>query len=153
VARRSAVAAAAVRWASRGATAAVWGGSAAALGTALVVVPAVLLVWKGLVLVGAGAAVASQQAGHAMFQRQLRKLARGDIPLSQLDAHAEGELVVVRGRIESRPGDDRGPGRHACVYRRMVWEPDGRWVSEAAIDSHGSTPAARCGCRPAARAG
>lgn len=124
----------AVRWASRGATAAVWGGSAAALGTTLVVAPAVLLVWKGLVLAGAGAAVAGQQAGHAMFQRQLRKLARGDIPLAQLDAHAEGELVVVRGRVEAEPVMTGLLVDTPGVYRRMVWEPDGRWVSEAAID-------------------
>ena len=123
-----------VRWASRAATAAVWGGSAAALGTTLVVAPALLLVWKGLVLAGAGAAVAGQQVGQAMFQRQLRKLARGDIPLSQLDTHDEGELVVVRGRIEAEPTMTGLLVDTPCVYRRMVWEPDGRWVSEAAID-------------------
>ena len=123
-----------VRWASRGATAAVWGGSAAALGTSLLVAPALVLVWKGLVLVGAAAAVAGRQVGQAMFQRQLKKLARGDLALAELDARAEGELVVVRGRIEAAAPLTGLLVDAAGVYRRMVWEPGGRWVSEAAVD-------------------
>lgn len=123
-----------VRWASRGATAAVWGGSAALVGASLMVAPALVLVWKGLVLAGAGAAVAGRQIGQAMFQRQLRKLARGDLKLAEVDAQTEGELVVVRGRVEAAAPLTGllvdAPG----VYRRMVWEPKGRWVSEAAVD-------------------
>jgi hypothetical protein len=123
-----------MRWASRGAAAAVWGGSAAALGVALVAAPAVLLAWKGIVLAGAGAAVAGRKVGHVVFQRQLRKLACGDLPLAQLESRNEGELVVVRGRIEASDPLTGILVDTPGVYRRLVWEPAGRWVSEAAVD-------------------
>ncbi len=123
-----------VRWASRGVTGLIWGGSALAIGATVAVAPAVVVMWKGLVLAGAGAAVAGRQAGRAAFQRQLRKLARGDLALAQLDEVVEGELVVVRGRIECERPLTGVLVDTPCVYRRMVWEPNGRWVSEAAVD-------------------
>lgn len=124
----------AVRWASRGATAAVVGGSVAALGATLVFAPALVVVWKGMVLAGAGAAVAGRQVGQAVFHRQLRRLASGDLPLAEVDARPEGDLVVVRGTIEAEAPLTGVLVEATGVYRRMIWEPAGRWVSEAATD-------------------
>jgi hypothetical protein len=78
----------------------VWGGSAVAIGGTVAMLPPLLLFWKGFVLAGAGIAAAGHQVGRMTLQRQLRKLAAGQLPLSALDARAAGELVVVRGRIE-----------------------------------------------------
>lgn len=124
----------AVRWASRGATAAVVGGSVTALGAALAFAPSLVVVWKGLVLAGAGATVVGRQVGQAVYHRQLRRLASGDLPLAEVDARDEGELVVVRGTIEAEAPLTGVLVGARGVYRRMVWEPAGRWVSEAATD-------------------
>lgn len=92
------------------------------------------VMWKGLVLAGAGAAAAGERAGHAMMRRQLRRMSRGQLELAELDARAEGELVVVRGTIASDAllrgllVDAEG------VYRRMILKPGGKWVHEAAVD-------------------
>lgn len=125
----------AARRARRATLATMWGGSALAVGAAVVVAPlAVAVAWKGLVLAGGGLAVAGHHAGRLALQRQLQRMGRGEVPLRELEAEAEGELVVVRGTVEAEttiPGlllDATG------VYRRMVWQPDGRWVSEAAVD-------------------
>ncbi|MEZ4400680.1 MAG: hypothetical protein R3B06_11710 [Kofleriaceae bacterium] len=113
---------------------AVWGGAAALLGGALVTAPAVLILWKAIVLAGAGATVAGHRAGEVLYRRQLGRMARGEIPLAQLAARDEGELVVVRGRIEAAAPLTGLLVDQAGVYRRLVWEPDGAWVSEAAVD-------------------
>lgn len=124
-----------VRRRGKVATAAVWSGAAVMVGAAAVAAPAAtVLVWKGLVLAGASLGVAGQRIGHAVFQRGLRKLARGDVALADVGGRDEGELVVVRGRIEATTPITGWLTETSCVYRRLVWEPEGVWVSEAAVD-------------------
>lgn len=112
----------------------VWVGSGAAVTGAVMVAPAILLAWKGLLIGGVSAAVAGERAGRAMFHRQLAKLSRGEVELADVGKREEGELVVVRGTIDaSSPltGILRDtPG----VYRRMVFDARGKWVHEAATD-------------------
>lgn len=112
----------------------VWGGSAVAIGGTVAMLPPLLLFWKGFVLAGAGIAAAGHQIGRMTLQRQLRKLAAGQLPLSALDARAAGELVVVRGRIECAAPLTGILVDRPAVYRRLHWRPDGRWFSEAAVD-------------------
>lgn len=123
-----------IRRSGAAAAAAVWGGSAVVLGGALVAAPALATAWQGMVLAGAGLALAGQRVGRAVFQRGLRRLARGELPLAELAARDEGELVVVRGRIEAAAPIGGWLTDTACVYRRLEWEPDGPWISEAAVD-------------------
>lgn len=113
---------------------AVWAGASAAIVGTVIAAPATLLLWKGLVLGGAGMAVAGERAGHAMLRRQIGRMTRGEIELADVDARAEGELVVVRGTIEVE-----APLRGALletegVYRRMIFSARGKWVHEAAVN-------------------
>jgi hypothetical protein len=108
--------------------------SAAIMGAVLFGGPAVYVMWKGLVLAGAGAAAAGERAGHAMMRRQLRRMARGDIELAEMSARPEGELVVVRGTVQSETLLDGVLVDVRGVYRRMVFDPGVRWVHEAAVD-------------------
>jgi hypothetical protein len=123
-----------VRWQGRLASATVWGGSAVALGAVLVTAPAVLLLWKALVLAGAGSAVAGRQIGRGVTRRQLAKVARGEVELANLNERDEGELVIVRGRIESTTPLTGLLVDTVGVYRRMHWRPAGSWVHESAVD-------------------
>lgn len=118
-------------WAVSGA---VWGGAGLAFVGAVFAAPAIFLFWKTLAVGGAGVAVLGERAGRFAFRRKLAKLTRGEVPLAELKARKEGELVCVRGKIESATtltGILHGtPG----VYRRMVFEWKGVWVHEAAVD-------------------
>lgn len=123
-----------VRRSGQAVTAAVWAGTGGALAAAVLAAPATLVLWKGFLLGGAGALVAGDRAAHAMLDRQLRRMARGELELAALEARAEGELVVVRGTI-----DVEAPLRGALidapgVYRRMIFNARGTWVHEAAVD-------------------
>jgi hypothetical protein len=114
------------------------GGTWVAIGAgtvgAIAVVPAAALLWKGMLVGGAGAAAIADRAARAALRRQLARMAAGELPLAELDKREEGELLVVRGTIES---DDtlRGVLVDAeGVYRRMVFKSRGTWVHEAAVD-------------------
>jgi len=109
------------------------GAGAAAVG-AVIAAPAALLLWKGLLFAGAGVAVASERAGKAVLRRQIRRMARGELDLAELRNREEGELVVVRGTIESD-----APLRGVLVdtdgvFRRLEFRGKGDWVHEAAVD-------------------
>lgn len=111
-----------------------WAGAGAAIAGTVLAVPATLLLWKGLVLGGAGLAVAGERAGHAILRRQIRRMTRGEIELADLDARDEGELVVVRGIIEVETLLSGALLETTGVYRRMIFAPRGKWVHEAAVD-------------------
>lgn len=120
-----------VGWAVSGS---IWAGLAAATIGSVLAAPALFVFWKPLTLGGLGVAVLGQRAGRFAFRRQLSKLTRGEVPLNELRAHGEGELACVRGRIEATStltGLLHGtPG----VYRRLVFDADGVWIHEAAVD-------------------
>ncbi len=106
---------------------------AAAVGV-VAAAPAALVLWKGMLLGGAGVAIAAERAGHAMLQRQLKRMAEGEVELADVSARGEGELVVVRGSIEV-DAPLRGVLLEATgVFRRMVFSARGSWVHEAAVD-------------------
>ena len=115
------------------------GGTIAAIGAgaagAIVLNPfAAGLVWKGLVIGGAGAIAVADRAARGVLRSQLAKMTRGELQLAELDAREEGELVVVRGTIEA---DDVLHGtliETEGVYRRMIFKARGTWVHEAACD-------------------
>ena len=113
---------------------AVWGGAGLAIVAGVISAPAIFLFWKTLAASSVGAAVLGERAGRFAFRRKLAKLTRGEVPLAELKARKEGELVCVRGTIEAEEtltGILNGtPG----VYRRMVYEWKGVWVHEAAVD-------------------
>src|SRR5690606_26879201 len=119
----------------------------------LAVTPLAVVLWKGFLLGGAGAAFVGERAGRAMLRRQLVRMTRGELALADVDARPEGELVVVRGTIASLSNDGRAalpegvrssieaettlrgllvdaPG----VYRRLIISAHGTWVHEAAVD-------------------
>lgn len=113
----------------------IWAAAGAAIvGTAALGGPAAFAMWKGFVLGGAAAAAAGERAGNAVLHRQLRRMTHGELQLAELSARTEGELVVVRGKVACESPltgvliDAEG------VYRRMVFEPNGKWVHEAAVD-------------------
>lgn len=92
------------------------------------------LVWKGLVIGGAGAIAVADRAARAVLRGKLARMSRGELQLAELDAREEGELVVVRGTIEA---DDMLQGvlvETEGVYRRMIFKARGTWVHEAACD-------------------
>ena len=92
------------------------------------------LVWKSLVLGGAGAIAVADRAARAALRSKLARMSRGEMQLAELDAREEGELVVVRGTIEA---DDMLRGTLVDaegVYRRMIFKARGTWVHEAACD-------------------
>ena len=111
----------------------VTGAGAAAVGTVLVA-PAMLLLWKGLLIGGAGIAIASDRVGKAVMQRQIRRMTRGEINVAELRNRAEGELVVMRGTIEA---DNLLGGAlidATGVFRRLEFTGHGKWVHEAAVN-------------------
>jgi hypothetical protein len=123
-----------VRHSGRAVTGAIWAGAGAVVVGAVAAVPATLLLWKGMLLGGAGLAVMGERVGNALVQRQLRRMARGEVELAEVTARAEGELVVVRGTVEVEE-----PLRGVLVdaegaYRRMIFSARGSWVHEAAVD-------------------
>jgi hypothetical protein len=92
--------------------------------------------WKGFVVGGAGAVAVADRAARALTQRQLARMARGELALADLDARDEGELVVVRGTIEIDEDEAlRGILVDASgVYRRLTFRARGTWIHEAAVD-------------------
>ena len=118
-------------WAVSGA---VWGGAGLAFVGAVFAAPAIFLFWKTLAVGGAGVAVLGERAGRFAFRRKLARLTRGEVPLAELRARQEGELVCVRGKIEA--GSTLTGILHgtAGVYRRLTFEWRGVWVHEAAVD-------------------
>jgi hypothetical protein len=100
----------------------------------IVMAPWTLALTKLWVFGVAGIAIAGDRAGHAMMQRQLKKMTRGELSLVDLSGRAEGELVVVRGTIEATETlrgmltDSEG------VYRRAELKARGMWIAEAAVD-------------------
>jgi len=123
-----------VRRASKLVRGAVWTGAGAVVASAVAAVPATLLLWKALVIGGAGLAVAGDRAARAMLQRQVARMTRGEIELASLSKHAEGELVVVRGTIAADTPLRGVLVETEGVYRRLVLEARGTWVHEAAVD-------------------
>jgi len=115
-------------------TGAVWAGTGAAIAGILAVTPLALVLWKGFLLGGAGAALVGDRAGRAMLRRQIARMTRGELALADVDTRPEGELVVVRGTIEADTTlrgllvDVEG------VYRRLTVAAGGTWVHEAAVD-------------------
>lgn len=114
-------------------TGVVAGASAAVIG-AVAAVPATLLLWKGLIIGGASMAVASDRAARAMLQRQVARMTRGEIELASLSARPEGELVVVRGIVQTEAPLRGLLVEREGVYRRMLLKTRGTWVHEAAVD-------------------
>jgi hypothetical protein len=124
----------AVRRAKWAAGAAVTGGTGVAIAGALLVAPAIVVLWKGLVLAGIGASLLGKHVSRRAFHRQLRRMTQGQLALAELKHRAEGELVCVRGRIEA-PQTLRGILLESTgVYRRMIFKTDRFWVHEAATD-------------------
>lgn len=123
-----------VRRSSRLIRGATWTTMGVAVGASLAVSPMAALLWKGVVVGGAGAAALADRVARKSLQKQISKLSRGELPLSDLDARDEGELVVVRGVIDQ--GDTlRGLLIDAeGVFRRMVFKTWRSWVHEAAVD-------------------
>lgn len=124
-----------VRSARLAVSGAIWAAAGAAIvGTAALGGPAAFAMWKGLVIGGAAAAAAGDRAGNAMLHRQLKRMTRGELQLAELSARAEGELVVVRGKVACESPLTGVLVDVEGVYRRMIFEPAGKWVHEAAID-------------------
>lgn len=107
-----------------------------AIGAIAVTPLAAAVLWKLAVVGGASAVAVGEQAARAALRRQLSRMAAGELPLAELDARPEGELVLVRGTIEVEPDAAlRGVLIDATgVYRRMIFEAHGTWVHEAAVD-------------------
>jgi hypothetical protein len=61
-------------------------------------------------------------------------MTRGELQLAELSARAEGELVVVRGKIACDSPLTGVLVDVEGVYRRMIFKPDRTWVHEAATD-------------------
>ena len=104
---------------------------------ALAVTPvAAAVLWKLAVIGGAGTVALGERTARAALRRQLARMAAGELALADLDARPEGELVLVRGTIELEPEQAlRGLLIDAQgVYRRVVFQPRGTWVHEAAVD-------------------
>lgn len=115
----------------RGAT---WTAIGATVVGSIAITPVAAVMWKGLVVGGAGAIAIADRAARAAVRRQVGKLTRGELALAELDAREEGELVVVRGTIDAED-TLRGLLIDATgVYRRLVFAARGTWVHEAAID-------------------
>lgn len=119
----------------RGATYAVVGATAAG---SIAMAPFLAgLLWKGVVVGGAGAIAVADRAARASLRKQLARMARGELALAELDARAEGDLVCVRGTIEVTDADATLQGLlvdATGVYRRMIFRARGSWVHEAAVD-------------------
>src|SRR5262245_32909445 len=92
---------ASVRRTGRVVSGAIWASAGVALTAAVAVAPPLVVFWKGLALGGIGAAVAGERAGRIAFRRKLDKLTRGEVPLAELSARDEGELVVVNGKVDA----------------------------------------------------
>jgi hypothetical protein len=123
-----------VRRSARLVSGAVWAGTGAAIVGVVALVPAAVVLWKGFLLGGAGAAFAGDRAGRSMMRRQISRMARGELALAEVDARPEGELVVVRGTIEAEE-----PLRGVLVdvegvYRRLTVAAGTTWIHEAAVD-------------------
>ncbi len=113
---------------------AAWLGTGAGIAATLAFVPGAAVAWKFLLAGGAGAVTLGERVARTMTRRQLGRMTRGELPLSDLDARAERDLVVVRGVIEA---DDLLPGLlldTPGVYRRAVFKTRRTWVHEAAVD-------------------
>lgn len=118
----------------RGAT---WTAMGAAVVGSLAVTPIAALLWKGVVVGGAGAVALADRVARGATQKQLARMTRGELALAELDARAEGELVVVRGTIDVGETRDTLPGlliEAEGVYRRMVFKTWRSFVHEAAVD-------------------
>ncbi len=107
-------------------------GVAGVVGVALSPVSAFLM--QGALVGGAGAVALADRAARNMLQRRLAKMAAGELALADLDTREEGELVVVRGRIEAETTLQGFLLETAGVYRRMTFRARGTWVHEAAVD-------------------
>jgi hypothetical protein len=113
---------------------AVWTASGAALVGAVAAAPAVLLFWHAVLAGGAGVAIAGDSVRRALFRRRLAGMARGELELASVGRREEGELVVVRGTIETHAPLRGLLVDAAGVYRRMIFQARGAWVHEAATD-------------------
>lgn len=115
----------------RGAT---WAAVGAGTVGSIALAPVAALLWKGMLVGGAGALALADRAARSALQKQLGRMAAGELPLADLDKREEGELLVVRGTIESE-ATLRGVLVDAeGVYRRMLFKARGSWVHEAAVD-------------------
>ncbi len=104
---------------------------AAAAVASTIALPPLALAWKAFAVGSVGAFLASDRVGRNKFERRVRLLAKGDAPLVDLPEHANGELLVVQGRVEA---DELLHGilhNTPGVYRRTVL---GKWIDEAAVN-------------------
>src|SRR5512139_576398 len=108
-----------------------WTAIGATVAGSMAIAPVMAVMWKGLLVGGAGAAAIADRAARVAMRRQVEKMTRGELALAELDAREEGELVVVRGTIEAAEDELlRGLVIDATgVYRRLVFEARGTtWV-------------------------
>jgi hypothetical protein len=96
--------------------------------------PPLLFFWKGAILGGAGVALASSKTRKLVLRHQLKRMARGELELSELGDREEGELVVVRGIIDCDRPLSGVLVESDGVFRRMIFKSRGTWVHEAAIN-------------------
>jgi hypothetical protein len=116
-------------------TVAAAGAGTAALGLTLVAPFAALLLWKGVALGGIAGFWAGRGAGQRRLRRDVLRMASGEIPLSDLEKHNDGELVVAKGVVKPLDPLLRGIlNETEGVYRRAVFHSRGKWVHEAAVD-------------------
>ncbi len=115
----------------RGAT---WTTVGTAVVGSIVISPFAALLWKGMMVGGAGAVALGDRVARSSLQKQVTRMTRGELELAELNDREEGELVVVRGTIDA--GDTlRGLLIEAeGVYRRMIFKGWRAWVHEAAVD-------------------
>jgi hypothetical protein len=116
------------------ASGAVWAGTGALIGGAVVLAPPVLASWQLLLGLGVGGGILGERVGSAVVRRHVARLARGEVALARVREEAEGQVVHVRGRVRAEAtlhGLLHGvPG----VYRRIAFRAAGaRWIHEAAV--------------------
>ena len=111
-----------------------WTAIGATVVGSMAIAPVMAVMWKGLLVGGAGAAAIADRAARAAMRNQVAKMTRGELALAELDAREEGELVVVRGTIEAEETLRGLLIDAAGVYRRLVFAARGTWVHEAAVD-------------------
>jgi hypothetical protein len=124
-----------VRWRAHVAAGAAWSAAGAGSIAAVIAVPMPEIFAVAAVVLSGAAAVVSDHVGRALTRRALARMARGEVHLADVDQRDEGELVVVRGRIDA---DEQLTGvleGGRGVYRRMTFTAMGKsWIHEAAVD-------------------
>jgi hypothetical protein len=126
------------------ASGAVWAGTGALIGGAVLLAPPVLASWQLVLGLGVGGGILGERVGSAVVRRHVARLARGEVALARVREEAEGKVVYVRGRVRAETTLDGLLHGVPGVYRRIVFRAAGaRWIHEAAIafdvvDAHGA---------------